>query len=95
MVTGVTEQQAGVSTGRFELLLTDGAARVRNQPRISWRILKLPTVTRVPEHTTKKLLNSEVYSQHLFFNSVSSTHRPVPCDVFKTFHSLISDYLLR
>lgn len=67
VVTGVTEQQAGVSTGRFELLLTDGAARVRNQPRISWRILKLPTVTRVPEHTTKKLLNSEVYSQHLFF----------------------------
>ena len=51
LVTGVTEQQAGVSTGGFELLLTDGAAGMRNQPGVSGRILQLPTVTHVPAHT--------------------------------------------
>lgn len=51
--TGVTEQQAGVSTGGFELLLTDGATGVRSQPGVSWRVLQLPTVTRVPEHNTR------------------------------------------
>lgn len=54
MVTGVTEQQTGVSTAGFELLLTDGAAGVRNQPGVSWRVLQLPTVTRVPEHNTEQ-----------------------------------------
>lgn len=44
----MTEQQTGVSTGGFELFLTDGAAGVRSQPGISWRILQLPTVTHVP-----------------------------------------------
>lgn len=52
VVTRVTEQQTGVSTGGFELLLTDGATGVRSQPGVSWRILHLPTVTHVSEHNT-------------------------------------------
>lgn len=44
----MAEQQTGVSTGWFQVFLADGAAGVRQQPRISRRVLKLPTVTHVP-----------------------------------------------
>lgn len=44
----MTQQQTGVSTRGFELLLTDGATGVRRQPGVSWRVLLIPTVTHVP-----------------------------------------------
>lgn len=44
----MTEQQAGVATVRFEFLLTDGAAGVRNEPRVRGRVLDFTTVTQVP-----------------------------------------------
>lgn len=56
VVTRVTEQQTGVSTAGFELLLTHGAAGVRSQPGVSWRILQFSTVTHVPEHNTGHIL---------------------------------------
>lgn len=60
MITWVTEQQTGVSTAGFELLLTHRAAGVRSQPGVSWRILQLPTVTHVPEHNTQQGLLTQI-----------------------------------